>query len=70
MNTEQILSLALKHLGSGSMVSSAQLCLDDAIALAAEGKDAQAQRRALRSLAYSVGIGHPDFVRVNAHCER
>ncbi len=36
MNTDQVIILARKHIGSGSMESSARLCLADAVALYGE----------------------------------
>jgi hypothetical protein len=57
------LTLARKHIGSGSMVSSARLCLADAVALFDAGKLTLAKERALKSIAYSVGICHPDYER-------
>lgn len=62
MNTSDILSLARKHLGSGAMDSSARLCLADAVRLADAGDYASARSRAIKSLAYSVGVFHADYV--------
>lgn len=61
MTTVTVVALAEKHLGAGAMVSSARLCIDDARVLARRGDDIGATRRALRSLAYSVGILHADY---------
>jgi hypothetical protein len=60
-----VLALARKHLGTGTMDSSARLCLSGAIRLTEpETYDYEgARRRALASLAYSVGILHPDYQR-------
>lgn len=55
------LRMARKHLGEGSMVSSARLCMADAVELFEAGEYDRAQERALKSLAYSVGILHPDY---------
>lgn len=63
MTANQTIITARKHLGSGQMDSSARLCLADAIALQADGDLDAAKARALRSLAYSVGIFHPDYVK-------
>ena len=66
MNNDKILILARKHLGAGSMESSARACLADAIA-AVERDDYDAARMwALRSIAYSVGIGHRDYAAAAA----
>ena len=66
MTTDQIIILARKHLG-GEMESSARLCLADAIALrdAAHVDREAVRRRALRSLAYSVGIASPIYLRAS-----
>jgi hypothetical protein len=61
LNPNKIIILARKHLGSGTMESSARLCLSDALALVEKCDFRAASDRALRSLAYSVGIGHPDY---------
>ena len=58
MNTNEVIILARKHIGNGAaMDSSARLCLADAIALQNAGDLESAKRRAIKSLAYSVG--HP-----------
>lgn len=62
METGLIIELARKHIGKGSMVSSAQLCLDDAVRLASEGRQGYARERAIKSLQYSVGIFHQDYI--------
>ena len=63
MTSLEIINIARGHIGKGSMVSSAQLCLDDAVALYNEGKEGDAIIRARKSIAYSVGILHPDYQR-------
>lgn len=63
MNTSNVLALARKHLGSGSMESSARLCLSDAVKLYDDGDFERAKARALKSIAYSVGAFHPDYIR-------
>lgn len=62
MNTDKVIILARKHLG-GTMESSARLCLSDAIELVNAGDLAGAKVRALKSLAYSVGILHADYIK-------
>lgn len=62
MTTDRIINLARRHLG-GTMESSAQLCLSDALALREAGNLFAASQRALKSLAYSVGVGHRDYAR-------
>lgn len=63
MTTNQVIILARKHLGKGTMESSARLCLSDAIRLQGEGRLTDAKDRALRSIRYSVGILHADYER-------
>lgn len=64
MNANQVIILARKHVGNGAaMESSARLCLTDAVALYDDGKHDDAKARALKSLAYSVGILHADYQR-------
>lgn len=65
MTLDAVLALARKHLGTGTMESSARLALADAIALKdAEFPDYEASRsRAVTSLKYSVGIFHDDYQR-------
>lgn len=60
MNAQQVIELANKHLGKGSMVSSAQLCLADAKNLMLQNEEGYAKGLALKSLAYSVGVFHED----------
>ena len=62
MTTQKVIILARKLLG-GAMESSARLCLADAIKLADAGRFEDAKRRALRSIAYSVGTTHPQYLR-------
>ena len=63
MQVSQVLILARKHLGKGSMESSARLCLEDAIKLHDDGDLMAALTRARKSIAYSVGIAHADYKR-------
>ena len=65
MNTHEVIILARKHLGKGIMDSSARLCLSDALCLHEEGNLTRAKDRALRSLAYSVGMFHADYKRAS-----
>ena len=60
MNASNAIREARKHLG-GNMESSARLCLADAIALFDAGDFDTAKARALKSLAYSVGVFHPAY---------
>lgn len=64
MNANEAIEIARKHIGSGTMVSSAQLCLADAVALQAKGEEEFSKRRALNSVVYSVGIFNSDYDRI------
>lgn len=66
MTTIEVINAAAKHAGTGGMISSAKLALNDAIFLMNDGKFKAARLRALVSLAYSVGIFHPTYLAVEA----
>lgn len=61
MSIEQTMAMARKYLGTGTMDSSARLCMADAVRLYDEGQLDEARARALASLRYSIGILHPDY---------
>ena len=64
MNTYKTIILARKHLHNGAtMATSAELCLSDAIKLYDDGDFTHAKSRAIKSLAYSVGVFHKDYQR-------
>jgi hypothetical protein len=66
LTTSKILAIARKHVGNGAaMESSARLCLSDAVRAENDGELGTACACALRSLAYSVGKFHPDYIRVS-----
>lgn len=67
MPLDALLALARKHLGTGTMESSARLALAEAIALrdADTPRYDDARNRALTSLRYSVGVFHPDYQRAS-----
>lgn len=71
MTAAEIIALAADHLrlaiesNRDFFRSSAELCLEDARYYAAHDA-AAARRRALKSLAYSIGILHPDYRRAAA----
>ena len=65
MNSNDAIILARKHLGKGSMDSSARLCLQDAIACQSCGYLDFAKSWAIKSLSYSVGIFHADYQRAS-----
>lgn len=68
LDIEGVIILARKHVISRTceMQSSAELCLQDAMALFEDGEYAKAAARSLKSLAYTVGITHTDYKRVRA----
>ena len=71
MNTDKILILARKHVGNGGdMDSSARFCLTEAARAVDEGRLNAARMWAIKSLAYSVGIFHPDHKRASAVAQR
>jgi uncharacterized protein (UPF0332 family) len=59
--TDCVIRYARKYLGHGAMESSARLCLEDAINLANNGDYDNARNRAIKSLAYSIGVFHPVY---------
>ena len=59
MGTAQLITLARKHISCGS----SRQCLADAIALYDDGDFEAARTRATKSLAYSVGVFHRDYVK-------
>lgn len=64
MTAAEAIALAQKHVDAryeSRMQSSAELCLADAKALMEKGEERVAKNRAVRSLAYTVGILHPDY---------
>ncbi len=65
MNATDCIDLARKHLLAmkGGMILSAELCLSDAEAAHEAGEHEIAKARAVKSLAYSVGILHADYRR-------
>ena len=63
MTTQQVITLARKHVRTGAMQDSAELCLIDAVQLYDQGLFDAARRRALKSLRYSVGVSHADYAR-------
>lgn len=64
MNTKEVIALARKHANNGAvMQSSAELCLADAVRLFDAGSLDLAKARAVKSLAYSVGVFHDDHKR-------
>lgn len=69
MQITDLLQLAAVHVHEGSMATSAALCLEDARDEYEDGRFRSARRMALKSLAFSVGVFHPDYVRADRQCE-
>ena len=67
MNAHQTIILARKYVVGYvcPMQASAERCLSDAIKLYDDGALDRAKERAVKALAYSVGIGHPDYKRAS-----
>jgi hypothetical protein len=63
LNTSQVIVMARKHVADSKVhESSARVCLSDAIMLHNDGNYQQARARAIRSLEYSVGAFHSDYL--------
>ena len=67
MTAHQTIILARKYvmLNIAPMQSSAALCLSDAVKLYDDGALDRAKDRAIRSLAFTVGVHHPDYARAS-----
>jgi hypothetical protein len=64
-----VIAIARRHVDNGApMESSARLCLADAVVLNNHGEIGRARGRALRSLAYSIGVHHPDYKIASSLC--
>jgi len=64
MNTSNVIVLARKHVHNDMpMRTSAELCLSDAIDRYDSGNFESAKMWALKSLAYSVGVFHNDYIK-------
>ena len=66
MTITDLCILAQKYRETGPMASSAQCCLEDAYYLIRRHDFAAARERAIKSLAYSIGILHPDYQKATA----
>lgn len=66
MNAQEIIDLAQANVEKAQMQSSAQLCVDDARACLERGLPDYAIARAVRSLAYSLGILSPVYQAARA----
>ncbi len=65
MKVEKIIQMARKYRDHGDMSSSARSCLADAINLFDKGEFEAAKKRALKSLQYSIGGFHRDYIRAS-----
>ena len=66
MNTQEAIRKARRHVAANPETEgSARLCLADAVSCYDAGDLDGAHRRAMKSLAYSVGIGHRDYLALN-----
>jgi len=67
MNSQTAITLARKHVGNGAaMESSARLNLEAAVILYDMCENEYAKARAIKSLAYSVGVFHADYQKAAA----
>ena len=67
MNTHEVIIVARKHAvyTESPMNSSALHCLSEAIRQYDDGFYDSARYWAVKSVRYSIGIEHPDYIRVN-----
>ena len=65
MSNDDVLILARKHCGNSPMMSSARVCLNDAVDLMNEGDYTAARKRAVDSLKHSIGVFHVDYRRAS-----
>jgi hypothetical protein len=63
--TQALIALAILHAPKAAMRSSADLCIADALKLEAKGEQGLARIRALKALAYAVGIFSPVYVEAS-----
>lgn len=71
-NAEYIISLAkyyIQAVPEAQMLTSAELCYVDACSLFEKRSYEYAGIRALKSLAYTIGIAHPDYIICKAKTE-
>lgn len=68
MGTYEIIILARKH-AIATNNDSAMICLADAISLYNKFQWYYARKRALKSLAYSVGMFHDDYKKAAKHID-
>ena len=70
MTTKKAIGLARRHRNEGTFSLSARLCLSDALDFFDNGDYPAATRRALKSLCFSVGILHADYLKVERYIIR
>ena len=70
MKFQDMLVLVKKHQNDGEMISSAQLCIQDAERAYKAGAFESAKKWALKSLSYSVGVFHPDYIAAKGDPEK
>lgn len=66
MEAQQVIELAVKYAPQAAMRSSAEVCIADAQACMVRDLPEYAKTRALKSLAYSVGIFSPVYIQAKA----
>ena len=65
MSFDSAMEIASSNLGKGNMISSAKFCLEDASSCWEDpAYKNYAKKWILKSLAYSVGVFHPDYKTV------
>lgn len=66
MRAAAVIELVQQHISEAIQASSAAICLRDAQQLLADGNERYAVRRALKALAYCVGVLHPAYAAATA----
>ena len=66
MTAQQMIKIAAENIDRATMKSSALLCLNDAVDAVMSGNFNHAKTRALKSMAYSLGIAHPLYLAAAA----
>jgi hypothetical protein len=64
LTTKELFELAIHHASEKPDDDSTWFCIDDAEMAQEQGRDQKIVRRwLLRSLEYSIGVLHPDYIR-------
>ena len=66
MNATAMIEMVQQHITGATMASSAAVCVADARACLSRGDEANARQRALKALAYCVGVLHPAYAAATA----